>query len=105
MAIYRGLRVGINMELVNYMLESDSEMVLKQIWNGGNSEAGHDGILDAIQNFMAGERSLVLHCVHTKANKVALAHAKEALRINNMVVWEEDVSICIRAMVEAEQRI
>ncbi|KAK2635085.1 hypothetical protein Ddye_029877 [Dipteronia dyeriana] len=48
MAIYKGLCVGRNMGLVNYVLKSDSETVLKQIWTGGISKADHGGILDAI---------------------------------------------------------
>ncbi|KAI9173614.1 hypothetical protein LWI28_003937 [Acer negundo] len=39
LAIYKGLLVGSNMGLANYVVETDSETVVKQIRNGGNSEA------------------------------------------------------------------
>ncbi|KAI9182138.1 hypothetical protein LWI28_022462 [Acer negundo] len=102
MAIYKGLQICRNMGLVNYVVESDSETVFKQIWNGGNSEANYGGILEAIRNFIADVRSVVFHHVSTKKNMVALELAKEALSITNIVVWKEDAPLCIRALVELQ---
>ncbi|KAK0573213.1 hypothetical protein LWI29_004472 [Acer saccharum] len=104
LAIYKGLLVGCNLGLANFVVETNSKMVVKQIWNGDNLEVCHGGILDAIQNIMTDGRSIVFNTVSAKANKVALALANEALSITNLVTWKEDAPICIKAMVNDEQR-
>ncbi|KAK0598216.1 hypothetical protein LWI29_032620 [Acer saccharum] len=105
MVVYKGFIVGKYMGLVNYVVETDSETMIKQILKGGNSEASYGGILDAIQILALDARNVAFQFVSTKANMVALALANEALSITDMAVWKEDVPMCIRAMVEDKQRI
>ncbi|KAK0602572.1 hypothetical protein LWI29_034860 [Acer saccharum] len=100
MAIYKGISTGRDMGLENFVVESDAETVIKQIGKGDHSEASYGGILAAVQNIKADARNVSLHHVSTKANRVALALAKEALSISNMVKWKEDLLLCIRDMVE-----
>ncbi|KAK0596617.1 hypothetical protein LWI29_017405 [Acer saccharum] len=104
MAIYKGITAGRDKGLVNYVVESDAETVIKQIGKGDLLETSYTGIMVAIQNLMADVRNVSFHHVSTKANKVALALAKEALSIHNMVGWKEDAPLCITKMVEVEQR-
>ncbi|KAI9156485.1 hypothetical protein LWI28_007459 [Acer negundo] len=59
MAIYKGLMVGRYMGLVNYAVESDSKVVIKQIVNGDNSDAVHGGILDSIQGIVSDAGNVV----------------------------------------------
>ncbi|KAK0594798.1 hypothetical protein LWI29_000658 [Acer saccharum] len=104
MAVYKGLLVGREMGLVNYVLETDLENVIKQIMNGGNSDANHGGILDSIQILVSDVRNVGFQFVPTKANRVALTLVNEALSIKDMTVWKEDVPMCIKAPVEGERR-
>ncbi|KAK0605965.1 hypothetical protein LWI29_032658 [Acer saccharum] len=105
MTVYKGLIVGRDMGLVNYVVETDLEIVIKQIGNGGTSEASYGGILDAIQNLVSNARNVAFQFVSSKANRVALALANEVLSITDMAMWKEDAPMCIRAMVEDKQRI
>ncbi|KAK0601413.1 hypothetical protein LWI29_024060 [Acer saccharum] len=104
MAIYKGLMVGRDMGLVNFTVESDSEVVIKHIVNGDNSDVVHGSILDSIQGLVSDTRNVVFNCVLSKANMVAYALAIEALRVKDVVVWKEDAPVCIRAQIKNDQR-
>ncbi|KAI9186811.1 hypothetical protein LWI28_021225 [Acer negundo] len=103
LAIYKGLSVGRDMRLMNFIVETDSENV-KQIVNGVNSDANHGGILDSIQSIVSDFEKVDFNFVPSKADRVALALANEALRLKDVAEWKEDAPMCIRALVEDEQR-
>ena len=85
--------------LENYVVETDSETVIKQIVKGGNSESRYGGILDSIEVLVSASRNLTFQCASTKANRVAWVLANEALGIPDRAVWKEDAQICIRELV------
>ena len=105
MAVYKGIIVGTDMSLENYVVETDLETVIKQIGNCCNPNASYSGIVDSIQSVVSGARKVTFQSVSTKANRVASTLEIEALSITDMAVWKEDVPMCIRGMVEIEQRI
>ncbi|KAI9191441.1 hypothetical protein LWI28_008524 [Acer negundo] len=81
LAIHKGLSVGRDMALVNFIVETDSE----------NS---------VVSDF----EKVDFNFVPSKANRVASALANKALRLKDMAEWKEDAPMCIRALVEDEQR-
>ncbi|KAI9162637.1 hypothetical protein LWI28_029130 [Acer negundo] len=103
MTIYKGLLVGRDMGLVNYIVEFDSESVINHIVNGSNSDAIHGGILDSIQGLVSDAKNVEFIFVLSKAKRVAFVLANEALKIKDVAVWREDAPMCIRAQVEEEQ--
>ncbi|KAK0592266.1 hypothetical protein LWI29_016086 [Acer saccharum] len=50
-----------------------------------------------------GRRYGINGVVSSKANRVVLELANEALKIKDVAVWDEDALLCIRALVVDEQ--
>ncbi|KAI9166133.1 hypothetical protein LWI28_026772 [Acer negundo] len=95
MAVYKGIIYCREIGVEKYVVETDSESVIKQIVKGDSSD----------QAMVSNSRNVSFQCVSAKANRVAWVLANEALDITDRVVWKDDEPICIKAMVEDDQRI
>ncbi|KAK0578624.1 hypothetical protein LWI29_013325 [Acer saccharum] len=105
MAVYKGLMYCREIGVEKYIVETDSDSVINQIVTGGSSESRYGGILDSIQGMVSNSRTVSFRCVSAKANRVAWVLAGEAVGLIDRVLWKEVTPMCIKALVEDEQRI